>query len=95
MSQFGPSRPVSLKIVVLITPHSGFSMKRTERMVGIDGSAHGRMKISESTLIHQRSVTKKPESTIAITILMLIATMMKISVLTTVLKKIGSSNSFT
>src|SRR6185369_10413033 len=34
LSQFGPSRPVSEKINVLITPHSGFSMKRTDRMVG-------------------------------------------------------------
>src|SRR6476660_3074712 len=53
-SQFGPSLPVSWKISELITPHSGLSMKRTDRMVGIDGSAQGRMKISDSTLIHQR-----------------------------------------
>jgi hypothetical protein len=34
-SQLGPSSPVSLKMVVLITPHSGLSMKRTDRMVGM------------------------------------------------------------
>src|SRR6476469_4748812 len=36
-SQFGPSMPVSRKISVLTTPHSGFSMNRTERIVGMDG----------------------------------------------------------
>src|SRR5262245_21742843 len=41
LSQLGPSSPVSRKIVELMTPHSGLSMKRTERMVGIDGTAHG------------------------------------------------------
>src|SRR3954470_14431440 len=63
-NQLGPSLPVSLKISVLMTPHSGFNMKRTERIVGIEGSAHGRMNSTESTLIHQRDWTKKPESTI-------------------------------
>ena len=77
-------------MVLLITPHSGLSMKRTESMVGIDGTAQGRMNTAEMSLIHQRSTTKKPESTSATTILRLIATMMKISVLTTVRKKIGS-----
>src|SRR5437868_2675342 len=38
-SQFGPSAPVSRKIVLLITPHSGLSMKRTDRIVGIEGTA--------------------------------------------------------
>src|ERR1700688_5241318 len=37
LSQFGPSSPVSLKISVLTAPHSGLNMKRTDRMVGIDG----------------------------------------------------------
>src|SRR5487761_2533655 len=36
LSQLGPSAPVSLKISVLTTPHSGLSMKRTDRIVGID-----------------------------------------------------------
>src|SRR3954447_18196563 len=44
LSQFGPSSPVKWKMVLLITPHSGLSMKRTERMVGIEGTAQGRMK---------------------------------------------------
>src|SRR5262249_23243699 len=54
LSQFGPSRPVRRKMVVLMTPHSGLSMKRTERMVGIDGTAHGRMNSTARILIHQR-----------------------------------------
>src|SRR6059058_2592208 len=60
-SQLGPSAPVSRKIVLLITPHSGLSMKRTDRMVGIEGTAHGRMNSTDSALIHQRSRTKKPD----------------------------------
>src|SRR4051812_41206581 len=66
-SQLGPSWPVNLKISVFTTPHSGFSMNRTERMVGMDGTAHGMMNSTDSTLIHQRVWTKKPDSTIAIT----------------------------
>ena len=81
-------------MVVLITPHSGLSMKRTDRMVGIDGTAHGMMKITDSTLIHQRFCTKKPDNTSAATIFKLIATTMKITVLIAVRRKIGSSNSF-
>src|SRR6478735_6491926 len=90
-SQLGPSRPVKRKISELITPHSGLSMKRTERLVGIEGTAQGRMNSTESALIHQRVWRKKPESTSAMTILMLMATTRKISVLTAVLKKIGSA----
>src|SRR5687768_7892753 len=43
LSQFGPSSAVSRKITELMIPHSGLSMKRNERIVGIDGTAHGRM----------------------------------------------------
>src|SRR5215213_4971286 len=46
-SQFGPSSAVSLKIVELITPHSGLNMKRIEKMVGIDGTAQGSRKITD------------------------------------------------
>src|SRR6202012_4500346 len=53
-SQFGPSSPVNLKISWLTTPHSGLSMKRTDRMVGIDGTAQGRMKITDSQRIQLR-----------------------------------------
>ena len=64
LSQFGPvCAPVSRKISWLMTPHSGLSMKRTERIVGIDGTAQGRMKINEMTLIHQRCWIRKPEIT--------------------------------
>src|SRR5258706_6697044 len=48
-SQFGPSICVKRKMSELITPHSGFSMKRIEKMVGIDGTAQGMM---EMTLSH-------------------------------------------
>src|ERR1043166_253783 len=60
-SQFGPSSPVRLKMMWLTMPHSGLSMKRTDRMVGIDGTAQGRMKITESHLIHLRCSTKKAD----------------------------------
>src|SRR6185369_16173055 len=68
LSQLGPSSPVSLKIWELMSPHSGFSMKRIDRIVGIDGTAQGRMKSSESHLIQVRWTTKKPESTSATSI---------------------------
>src|SRR3954471_6015507 len=55
-SQLGPSMPVKRKISVLMTPHSGFSMKRTDRMVGMDGTAQGMMNSTDSALIHQRDV---------------------------------------
>src|SRR5689334_25399637 len=95
LSQFGPSAAVSLKMSWLMTPHSGFSMKRIDRIVGIDGTAHGRMNSTDSHLIHVRVLTKKPDNISATTILMLMATMMKTSVLTTELSKIGSLNSWT
>src|SRR5437763_15011321 len=37
LSQSGPCAAVSLKITVLLPPHSGWNMKRTEKTVGIDG----------------------------------------------------------
>ena len=55
-SQFGPSSKVRRKMVELMIPHSGLSMKRKERIVGIDGRAQGRMKISPRILIHQRAL---------------------------------------
>src|ERR1700676_855652 len=71
-SQFGPSSPVNLKISWLITPHSGLSMKRTDRMVGIDGTAHGRMNSTDSHLIQERDWMKKPEKNTPTTILRLV-----------------------
>ncbi len=47
-------------------PHSGFSMKRIDRMVGIDGTAQGRMNSSDSHLIQVRAWTKKPDRNSAI-----------------------------
>src|SRR5688572_1239620 len=60
-SQFGPSAAVSLKITVLITPHSGLNMKRIEKMVGIDGTAQGSRKSTETQRIQTRSWTKNPD----------------------------------
>ena len=68
-------------------------MKRIDRIVGIDGTAHGKMNSTDSHLIHGRAWTKKPARNNATIILMLIATMMKISVLTTEPAKIGSLTS--
>jgi len=48
-----------LKISVLTTPHSGLNMKRTERMVGIDGTAQGRMNSTDSHLIQGRCCAKE------------------------------------
>src|SRR5689334_17273915 len=95
LSQLGPSSPVSRKMVLLITPHSGLSMKRTDRMVGMDGTAHGRMNSAERILIHQRACTKKPDSSSAIPIFRLIATTRNTTVLTAERKKMGSSKSLT
>src|SRR5207237_10512378 len=61
LSQFGPSAAVSLKITVLITPHSGLNMKRIEKIVGIDGRANGRRHSTGSQRNHTRSGTQKPE----------------------------------
>src|SRR6202790_4204269 len=90
LSQFGPSSPVNLKISWLITPHSGLSMKRTDRMVGIDGTAHGRMNSTDSHLIQERDCTKKPDRNSPTTFLKLMPMTRKISVLTAARAKIGS-----
>src|SRR5258707_3426973 len=95
LSQFGPSSPVSLKITWLITPHSGLSMKRTDRMVGIDGTAQGRMNSTDSHLIQGRCCAKKPDRNSAIAIFTLMPTTRKISVLTAARAKIGSCQSAT
>ena len=90
-SQFGPSKPVKRKIRELMIPHSGLSMKRIDRIVGIDGTAQGRMNTSDSHLIQVRACTKKPDRNSAMTILRLMPMMRNISVLTTDLAKTGSS----
>src|SRR5665213_2555863 len=71
LSQFGPSSPVNLKISWLTMPHSGLNMKRTDRMVGIEGTAQGRMNSTESHLIHERDWMKKPERNSATSICLL------------------------
>ena len=74
----------------LITPHSGLSMKRTDRMVGIDGTAQGRMNSTDSHRIQERCWVKKPDRNSAIAIFTLMPTSRKISVLTAARAKIGS-----
>src|SRR5260370_19830065 len=59
LSQLGPSSPVKRKISEFTMPHSGLSMKRMDRMVGIDGSAHGRMNSTDSHWIQRRARTQK------------------------------------
>src|SRR6478735_382147 len=54
-------------------------MNRIDRMVGIDGTAHGRMNTSESHLIHVRACTKNPDRKSATIILRLMPTTRKIS----------------
>src|ERR1043165_5469895 len=61
LSQFGPSSPLRRKISELMIPPSGFSMKRIDRIVGIDGTAHGKMNSSDSHLTQVRACTKKPD----------------------------------
>src|SRR6195256_5324779 len=90
LSQFGPSSPVSLKMIWLTMPHSGLNMKRTDRIVGIEGTAHGRMNSTDSHLIQERDCTKKPDRNSATSILKLMPTTRKISVLTAARAKIGS-----
>ena len=95
LSQLGPSKPVSWKICVLITPHSGLSMKRPDKMVGIDGRAQGKMNNKDKPLIHHLLYKKKPDKTIAMAIFTLMATTKKTKVFTAVRKNIGSSNNLT
>src|ERR1700675_2056141 len=92
LSQLGPSSPVKRKISELTSPHSGLSMKRIDRMVGIDGSAHGRMKSTASQRIQTRCCTKKSDRNSATAILKLMPTIRNTSVLTTERAKMGSSN---
>src|SRR4051794_3973750 len=73
LSQFGPSSWVSRKIVWLMMPHSGLSMNRTDRIVGMDGTAQGRMKIRDSTRIQSLGTTKKPDKASATAIFTLMA----------------------
>ena len=43
---------------LLNIPHSEFSIQRNEKIVGIEGTAHGRMKITLSQRIHGRTDAK-------------------------------------
>src|SRR5262249_54807674 len=92
LSQLGPSSPVKRKISELTTPHSGLSMKRIDRMVGIDGSAHGRINSTANHRIQRRACTKKFDGKSATAILRLMPTTRNTSVLPTERVKIGSAN---
>ena len=76
-------------------PHSGLSMNRIDRIVGMDGTAHGRMNMSDSHLIQVRARTKKPDRNSATIIFRLMPTIRNTSVLTTERAKTGSSTSLT
>src|SRR3546814_17922676 len=52
-SQTGPSTWKYLKIRLFTMPHSAFSIQRKDRMVGLDGTAKGRMKITLSQRIQR------------------------------------------
>src|SRR5215213_6178904 len=73
-------------------PHSELSIQRNEKIVGIDGTAHGRMKITLSQRIHGRVVAKKPESSRARKSLRLMPMPRNTTVLKAVRLKIGSEN---
>jgi hypothetical protein len=70
-------------------------MNRTDRMVGIDGTAQGRMNSSDSHRIQTRSCRKKPDSSSATSIFRFTPTSRKTSVLKIDRMKIGSSKSWT
>ena len=89
-NQFGPSRPVQRKIALLIMPHSGLSIKRTDKIVGIEGTAQGNIKSAATHFTHQRLLTKKPDRPRAIAIFRLIATTKNTKVLAALRKKMGS-----
>src|ERR1700687_2710561 len=95
LSQFGPSSPVRLKMKWLMIPHSGLNMKRMDRIVGIDGTAHGRMKSSDSHRSQARACTKKPDRNSATIILRLMPTIRNASVLATDLGNTGSASKLT
>jgi hypothetical protein len=95
LSQLGPSSPVKRKISELTKPHSGLSMNRIDRMVGIEGSAQGRTKRAASQRIQTRCCTKKSDRNSATTILRLMPTIRNTRVLTTERAKMGSSNKVT
>src|ERR1700681_2975643 len=95
LSQLGPSSAVKRKINELTMPHSGLSMKRIDRMVGIDGNAHGRMNRTASHRIQRRACTKKFDNSSATDILRLMPTIKTTNVFATERAKIGSSNRLT
>ncbi len=70
-------------------------MKRTEMIVGIEGTAQGSTNSTARIFTHQRLWVKKPDRNSASTILMLIATIRNTSVLIAVRRKIGSLASST
>ena len=70
-------------------------MKRTDRMVGIDGTAHGRMNSTDSHLIHERSWIKKPDRNSATIIFRLMPTSRKNRVLSAARANTGSLYSVT
>ena len=93
MSQPGPSIWNHLKSNAFNIPHSGFSIQRKDRIVGIEGMAHAIRNRTESQRIQAFSCRKKAESASASSIFTLTATSRKTIVLTIVEANTGSSKS--
>lgn len=70
-------------------------MKRTDKMVGIEGRAQGKMNSKDKALIHHCLFKKNPDKTMAMTIFTLMATTKNTKVFTAVRKNMGSSKSLT
>ncbi len=94
MSQPGPSTPNHLKMSAFTIPHSGLSIHRKERIVGIDGAAQASRNSTDSHRTQRASWRKNPERPSAMNIFRFTATSRKTTVLTIVEKKTGSWNSF-
>ena len=89
-SHHGPSMPNRSQRRPLSIPHSELSIQRNEKIVGIEGTAQGRMKITLSQRIQGRCRAKKPDSSRARKSLRLIPMPRNTTVLKAVRVKIGS-----
>jgi len=83
-SHQGASMPNQYQRMLLSMPHSEFSIHRNDRMVGIEGTAQGRMKMMDSQRIQGLVEAKKPDSSNARNSLRLMPMPRKIAVLITV-----------
>jgi hypothetical protein len=83
-SQPGPGNtPKTPNRMLLTIPHSELSIQRNDRMVGIEGTAHGRMKTIDTQRIQRCGCTNRPDTMRASRSLRFTATSRKTSVLRT------------